>query len=85
MQFTICQKQRLSELTDFSNSTFKRLRRKGIWIEGIHYERVNSRTIIYVPELCLHYFQNLDNPAAHQRLIDEYLQWKDRYSGLRLA
>jgi len=76
MRFTFCKKNRLSELTGFSNSTFKRLRRREDWIEGVHYQKMNPRTIVYVPELCLDYFRNQDNPQAHQRLIEEYLQWK---------
>jgi len=77
MRFTFCKKLRLSELTGFSNSTFKRLRKRGDWIEGVHYQAINSRTIVYVPELCLDYFHNQDNPSAHQRLIEEYLKSKD--------
>lgn len=83
MQFTLCKKKKLTELTGFSNSTFKRLRRSGKWTESIHYEPLNSRTILYVPELCLDYFRNWDDAAAHQRLIDEYLTWKEHRLSLK--
>jgi tRNA(His) 5'-end guanylyltransferase len=77
MQFTLCGKRQLTKLTGFSNSTFKRFRRSGQWIEGIHYHEYNSRCIRYVPELCRDYFENQQIPEAHQRLVDKYTKQKE--------
>ncbi|ABA22845.1 excisionase family protein [Anabaena sp. FACHB-709] len=67
-------KRQLSEQIGLSSETFKRYRLKGIWEEGIHWQKINSRTTLYNITLILDWIANRDNPQAHQRAIDIYLQ-----------
>jgi hypothetical protein len=56
-----------------SKSTFKRYRLQGLWQEGIHWRRLNSRTVLYNLPLILDWIANQHNPHVHQRAIENYL------------
>jgi len=42
--------------------------------EGVHWLRVGPRKILYNLELLRDFLHNQDNPAAHQRAINAYLE-----------
>lgn len=73
MNTQFCNKHRLAELTGLSPETFKKYRLSGKWHEGIHWQRINSRCILYNLSLILDWVANRANPDAHQRAIDHYL------------
>jgi len=52
-------------------STIRRYRRQ--MVAGIHYVKCNSRLVRYRSELIENFFQNLNDPAEHQRCIDNWL------------
>jgi tRNA(His) 5'-end guanylyltransferase len=64
----------LAEVTGISGVTAKRYRLSGIWIEGIHWIRVNSRLVLYNLPLIRDWFSSRYNPEAHQKSIEAYLQ-----------
>ncbi len=55
-----------------SNSTLKRYRTNGKWIEGVHWVRLNSRCVRYNLELIQDWAHNCHDPIAHQRAIQVY-------------
>jgi hypothetical protein len=55
-----------------STSTLKRYRMEGIWIEGVHWIRVNSRNIRYNLDLIQDWLQNRHDPLLHQQAIEQY-------------
>lgn len=65
--------KQLSEITGLSPTTFKRYRLSGVWQQGIHWQRVNSRLTLYNRELVLDWLANRLDPASHQRTIEIYL------------
>ncbi len=58
-----------------ADSTLVRYRKK-YWDEGIHWFRVNCRTVRYNLELIKDWVTNRHDPAAHQRAIAQYLRDK---------
>jgi len=72
MQF--CSKKALSQITGFSGSTLKKYRLTGNWTEGIHWQKVNSRCVLYNLPLILDWLSNRCEPIVHQRAIDRYLK-----------
>lgn len=75
MSYTFCTKNILAQKLGFSPHTLKAIRKRGDWIEGVHFVRPegNSRVIRYNLELCINWLANQSNPKAHQREIEEYL------------
>lgn len=67
-------KKQLSNQIGLSAETFKRYRLQGIWQEGIHWQKINSRTTLYNLPLILDWIANRDNPQIHNRAIESYLQ-----------
>ena len=55
-----------------SGTTLKRYRTDGVWIEGIHWVRINSTCIRYNLEMVQDWLQNRHDPAAHLRNIEAY-------------
>ena len=66
--------QQLTQKIGVSLTTLKRYRLTGIWLEGIHWHRLNSRTTLYNLELIEDWINNRSNPSAHQQAIAAYLQ-----------
>ena len=73
VKYSFCSKRVLANRIGYSPHTLKAIRHRGDWIEGIHYVRQNSRTILYNLELCLNWLANQATPSAHQRAIECYL------------
>ena len=73
MKYSFCGKRVLASRLGYSPHTLKAIRRRGDWVESIHYVRQNSRTILYNLELCLNWVANQSNPNAHQWAIECYL------------
>jgi hypothetical protein len=66
--------EKLVEATGLSVSTFKRYRLTGIWIEGIHWYRINSRLVLYNLPLISDWVANRMSPRAHERAVENYLR-----------
>lgn len=66
-------KREAERLTGLSHETLKKLRLSGELTEGIEWVRQNSRSILYNAYLLTDFFQNRNDPAAHQRAIANYL------------
>lgn len=67
-------KHAAAKLLGLSSETLKKYRlRDKILVEGIHWIKLNSRTIRYNLSLLADWLQNRHNPAAHQRAIEQYL------------
>lgn len=67
-------KKQLSARIGLSAETFKRYRLKGVWREGIHWQRINSRTTLYNLPLILDWIANRGQPQVHEKAIEAYLQ-----------
>jgi hypothetical protein len=65
-------KNKASEITGLSNSTFKRLRTSGKWRKGIHWTQLSTRTIRYNRELIQDWMNN--DQIAHERAIANFLE-----------
>ncbi|MDZ8055202.1 MAG: excisionase family protein [Aulosira sp. ZfuVER01] len=74
MEIQFCSKRILSQTTGLSNSTFKKYRLSGVWLEGIHWQRLNSRSVLYNLPLILDWVANHKAPAVHQKAIENYLR-----------
>lgn len=74
MSTQFCTKKSLCNATGLSNSTFKKYRLQGAWIEGIHWQRVNSRCVLYNLSLILDWLANRSQPEHHQKAIDFYVR-----------
>lgn len=71
-------KHEAAEMLAISHETLKKLRlREGSpLIRNVHYFKLNSRTIRYNAPLLMDWAINRDNPAAHQRTIEQFLAAK---------
>lgn len=66
-------KREASRLTGLSGDTLKKYRLKqGLLIEGIHWVRLNAKTIRYNLPLVQDWLQNRNDPKAHQRAVENY-------------
>ena len=70
--FLFVSKKTASECLNLSESTLKKYRLKGDWIEGIHWVRLNSRCIRYNLVLIQDWLHNRGNPTAHLQAIETY-------------
>lgn len=70
--FHFVNKQKAAASLNLSHATLKKYRLTGIWIEGIHWVRFNSRCIRYNLPLLQDWAYNRDNPSAHKRAIEVY-------------
>lgn len=73
MKTQFCNKHRIAEVAGILTETSKKNRLSGKWIEGIHWQRVNSRSVLYNLPLILDWIANRSDPQAHQRAIEAYL------------
>ena len=64
-------KREMAKLLGVHPDTLKDYRQE--MLEGVHFIRPNSRVVRYNPDLVTHWFANRQNPATHQRIIEEYL------------
>lgn len=71
--FQFVGKREISKLTGLSGDTLKKYRLQGILSEGIHWIRINSKVVRYNVPLIKDWFQNINNPQAHQQAIETYL------------
>ncbi len=65
-------KHTAAKITGLSSETLKRERLAGSLKEGIHYVKLNSRTIRYNGDLLHDWMQNRHDERAHQRAIEIY-------------
>ena len=65
-------KQGACQYLKLSETTLKRYRLQGLFIEGIHWVRLNSRCIRYNLDLLQDWLRNRHDPDAHQRAIKVY-------------
>jgi hypothetical protein len=63
-------KQEISQHLKLSDTTLKRYRLTGVWVEGVHWIRINSRCTRYNLDLIDDWMHNIKNPAAHNRAIE---------------
>ena len=69
---TFIDKRQALKSFNLSNTTLKKYRLEGIWIEGIHWVRINQRCVRYNLELIQDWLHNCQDPIAHQRTIQLY-------------
>ena len=65
-------KQQASQSLNLSSATLKKYRLQGLWIEGIHWVRINSRCVRYNLVLIQDWLHNRHDPSAHLRAIEKY-------------
>jgi len=68
-----CTPNELSTLTGLSLRCLKQYRANGLLVEGIHWQRINSRVVLFNLPLVMDWIANRSNPMAHQRAINAYL------------
>ena len=68
-----CTPNELSTLTGLSLRCLKQYRANGLLVEGIHWQRINARVVLFNLPLVMDWIANRSNPMAHQRAIDAYL------------
>ncbi len=66
-------KRQAEQLTGYSHETLKKYRLCGELIEGIHWVRLNSRSIRYNLELLHSWIQHRSSPGVHQQDVERYL------------
>ncbi|WP_103123744.1 hypothetical protein [Nostoc cycadae] len=74
MDIQFCSKITLRQKIGLSNSTFKKYRNSGVWLEGIHWQRLNTRSVRYNLPLILDWVANRNAPEVHQIAIENYLR-----------
>jgi hypothetical protein len=73
-EYTFGTKHQASALIGLSPETLKKYRLiDQTLLEGIHWVKLNSRTIRYNLTLLLDWMENRSDPTAHQRAIEQYL------------
>ena len=78
---TFVDKHELAARIGYSHHSFKRFRKNKIWLKGIHYIKLNSRTIRYNLDLCLNWLANQHEPKVHDAYIKEHLKiWQPNSS-----
>jgi CHAD domain-containing protein len=82
--FKFVSKKEAIKHLEMSETTLKRYRKGGSWIEGIHWVRINSRCIRYNLELIQDWIHNRCNPKAHQKAIEAYQATLPSQQGIRL-
>jgi hypothetical protein len=74
MMLRFVSKKQVSAYLSLSGTTLKNYRLQGVWIEGIHWVRVNDRCVRYNLELIKDWMHNRHDPEAHARAIAAYQQ-----------
>ncbi len=73
MNFCFGDKRRLKEETGIGESTAKRRRLSGEWVEGVHWTRMGERKVLFNLPLIKDWLINRNHPDMHQRAIELYL------------
>lgn len=71
--YPLVTKQDISKQIGLSVETLKRYR-KDRWIEGIHWVRINCRTVRYNARLIADWMQNHQQPSIHIRAVEAYIR-----------
>jgi Putative excisionase (DUF1233) len=74
MSHTFVNKQALSQAIGLSPHTFKKYRLSNKWVEGIHWQRINSKCVLYNLTLIQDWLANRSQPEAHNRAIEAYIR-----------
>ncbi len=75
--YELTDKHEVKAFLGVEDSTLRRYREKH-WIEGVHWFRINSRTVRYNLDLIKNWVENRHDSAAHQRAIAQYLRDKNK-------
>lgn len=80
--YRLVNKHEAERLTGLDETTLKkyRLRPNSPLIEGVHYERINSRFIRYRSPLIEHWAEHRHKPRIHHREIERYLAYVKQLS-----
>lgn len=70
--FEFVGKRQISKSLNLSSDTLRKYRLEGVWLEGIHWIRINSRCVRYNAELIQDWAHNRQNPTAHRRAVEIY-------------
>lgn len=70
--FVFIGKHEAAKLIGFAPDTLKKFRAKGLLREGIHWIRINSRSVRYNKGLLVDWIVNRDDPQAHERAIEMF-------------
>lgn len=73
MEVRFCSKRELAIALGFSPHTIKTFRQK-YWQEGVHFVRLNSRTIRYNKTLCIDWLATGNFPGLHPKRIENCLR-----------
>lgn len=68
-------KHKVKAYLNCSSSTLRRYRDKH-WIEGVHWFKINSRTVRYNLYLIKDWLENRHDPTAHNQAITRYKKSK---------
>jgi hypothetical protein len=65
-------KREISRLTGLSGETLKKYRLSGVLSKDIHWIRINPKVVLYNVPLIMDWLRNINNPDAHQELVEAY-------------
>ncbi len=65
-------KDAAAQLIGYAPDTLKKLRANGVLREGIHWVRINSRSVRYNKVLLMDWVINRDDAQAHERAIEMF-------------
>ncbi|MBW4422204.1 MAG: hypothetical protein KME13_23815 [Myxacorys californica WJT36-NPBG1] len=71
-------KHKAAEAIGMSAYTLGEYRRDGLLTEGIHYHCWSSRTIRYNLDFVIHWALHRNDPATHQKWIEQQLQAQNK-------
>jgi predicted site-specific integrase-resolvase len=74
---TFLNKQQAAELLSVSPWTLSQWRRKGALVEGIHYIKLNPRTVRYVKETLENWLLNRNDRQSHDQYCQSFLNHKN--------
>jgi hypothetical protein len=75
--YRLIKPEEAAERTEYSKKYLRdlRLSQGSGLIEGIHWERLNSRNVRYRSPLIEHWAENRNKPIELSRAIDQFLEW----------
>lgn len=71
-EYALITKQEAAERTKLSDATLKKYRLNGELVEGIHWERINARSIRDRSPLIEHWAEHRYDPDAHLAAIEAF-------------
>lgn len=71
-EYKLISKTEAASRTGLSNTTLKKYRLSGDLIQGVHWEKINDRLILYRSPLIEHWSQHRHDPDAHLSAIEEF-------------